>query len=153
MAKTVIDSIDSLRALVGQPLGASEWKTMGFADIVRFADATGDHQWLHVDKERCLRESPYGAPIAHGYFSVSLIAGLFFEIVEVAGFKAVVNYGLDKVRFPNPLKAEQRYRLVLGLTELREVKGGVEAVMNATIEVEGEAKPCCAAVVLYRFMA
>jgi acyl dehydratase len=149
---SVIDGVDGLRALAGQSLGVSTWHEMAFEDIVRFADATGDHQWLHVDRERCLRESPYGAPIAHGYFTVALIAGLFFTVVEVKGFKAVVNYGMDKVRFPTPLRAGSQYRLVLGLAEVREVKGGFEGVMNATIEVQGEPKPACAATIIYRFL-
>src|SRR5207253_658317 len=81
-------------------LGKSEWRTMKYEDIVRFADATGDHQWIHVDRERVKRDSPFGAPIAHGYFTLSLIAGLFFEMVETRNFGMVINYGLNKVRFP-----------------------------------------------------
>ncbi len=148
----VINGVDGLKAMVGQTLGTSTWREMAFEDIVRFADATGDHQWLHVDRERCVRESPYGAPIAHGYFTMSLIAGLFFSVVEIRGFKAVVNYGMDKVRFPTPLRAGSQYRLVLKLAEVRDVAGGVEALMNATIEVQGDAKPACAAMIIYRYL-
>jgi acyl dehydratase len=149
---TLIDGLEGLRALVGQKLGASEWKQLAHEDIVRFAEATGDFQWIHVDRERCQRESPFGVPIAHGYFSVSRIAGLFFEIVEIRGFALVLNYGLNKVRFPAPLKSGARYRLSLELKELKDIPKGVEALMLATIEIEGEAKPACAAEVLYRFM-
>ncbi|HZH14835.1 MAG TPA: MaoC family dehydratase [Archangium sp.] len=149
---TLIDGLEGLRALTGQKLGASEWKQLAHEDIVRFAEATGDFQWIHVDRERCQRESPFGVPIAHGYFSVSRIAGLFFEIVEIRGFALVLNYGLNKVRFPAPLKSGARYRLSLELKELKDIPKGVEALMLATIEIEGESKPACAAEVLYRFM-
>lgn len=150
--KTIIEGLDGLRAVVGQQLGASEWKELTYEDIVRFAEATGDSQWIHVDRERCKRESPFGVPIAHGYFSVSRIAGLFFETVDVRGFALVLNYGLNKVRFPAPLKLGARYRLSLKLAELKDVPKGVEALLLATIEIEGESKPACAAEVLYRYL-
>lgn len=151
--KTVIEGIEGLKALVGKDLGASTWRTMTYEDIVRFADATGDHQWIHVDRERIQRESPFGAPIAHGYFTLSLIAGLFFEIVDPRGFSLVINYGLNKVRFPSPLKAGQRYRLAIKLLEARDVTGGAEGILAGAVEVEGEKKPCCAAEIVFRFMA
>ncbi|WP_257459177.1 MaoC family dehydratase [Archangium lipolyticum] len=150
--KTIIDGLDGLKALVGQQLGASEWKELAYEDIVRFAEATGDFQWIHLDRERCQRESPFGVPIAHGYFSVSRIAGLFFEVVEIRGFALVLNYGLNKVRFPAPLKLGARYRLSLKLAELKDIPKGVEAQLLASIEIEGESKPACAAEVLYRYM-
>ncbi|HUB08268.1 MAG TPA: MaoC family dehydratase [Myxococcales bacterium] len=153
MSKIVIEGLAGLRARVGQELGRTDWRTMQFEDIVRFADATGDHQWIHVDRERARRESPFGAPIAHGYFTLSLVAGLFMELLDLRGFKLVINYGLNKVRFPTPLKEGARYRLVLKLAELKDVTGGVEALLPATIEVEGEAKPACVAEVVYRFLA
>jgi acyl dehydratase len=150
--KTLIEGLDGLKALLGQRLGASEWKQLAYEDIVRFAEATGDFQWIHVDRERCQRESPFGVPIAHGYFSVSRIPGLFSEIVDVRGFALVLNYGLNKVRFPAPLKMGARYRLTLELAELKELPKGAEALLHATIEIEGEPKPACAAEILYRYM-
>ncbi len=150
--KTQIRGPEGLKALAGQSLGTSEWRTMRFEDIVAFADATGDHQWIHVDRARAERESPYGAPIAHGYFSLSLVGGLFFELVDVGGFKAIVNYGLNKVRFPAPLKAGARYRVALQLVLVNDIKGGVEGTMQATVEIEGEAKPACAAELVFRFL-
>src|SRR5438105_7674537 len=150
--KTVIDGIAGLEALSGKELGKSEWSTMAFEDIVRFADATGDHQWIHVDRERARRESPFGAPIAHGYFTVSLIAGLFFEIIEPRNFAMVINYGLNKVRFPAPLKEGQRYRLAVKLAEVKPTGGAADALLAAAIEIEGESKPACAAELVYRFM-
>jgi len=149
--KTVIDGIAGLEALVGKELGKSEWRTMTFEDIVRFADATGDHQWIHVDRERARRESPFGAPIAHGYFTVSLIAGLFFELVEPRNFAMVINYGLNKVRFPAPLKEGQRYRLSVKLNDAKQSANAVEGLLAATIEIEGESKPACVAELVYRF--
>jgi acyl dehydratase len=149
---TVIEGLAGLKGQAGKELGTSEWQKLAFEDIVRFADATGDHQWIHVDRERIKKESPFGAPIAHGYFSLSRIAGLFFQVVQVKGFALVVNYGLNKVRFPSPLKEGARYRLALKLAEVSEVKGGVEGIFHATVEIEGEPKPACAAEVVFRFL-
>jgi len=151
MAKTLIDGVSGLKSLVGKELGTSPWKEMTFDAIRKFADATGDHQWIHVDKERIARESPFGKPIAHGYFTVSLIAGLFFELVEVRNFAMVINYGLNKVRFPAPLKEGQRYRLNVKVGEVKEIGNGVEGLLNATVEIEGEGKPACVAELVYRF--
>src|SRR3981189_1617139 len=97
--------------MVGKELGQTPWKEMTFDAILKFADVTGDHQWIHVDKERIARESPFKKPVAHGYFTVGLIGGLFFELVEVRNCRLVVNYGLNKVRFLAPLMEGQRYRL------------------------------------------
>src|SRR5438128_1776950 len=112
MDKLAIDGLQGLRALAGKDLGSSSWRQMRFEDIVQFAEVTGDHQWIHVDRERA-KAGPFGAPIAHGYFTLSLVAGLFFEMVESRGIQQVINYGLNKVRFPAPLKEGQRYRLSL----------------------------------------
>jgi len=137
--------------LVGKQLGQSPFREMTYEAIVKFADATGDHQWIHVDRERIKRESPFGKPIAHGYFTVSLIAGLFFELVEVRNFAMVINYGLNKVRFPAPLKEGQRYRLNVKLGDVKEIANGVEGLLNAVIEIEGEQKPACVAELVFRF--
>jgi acyl dehydratase len=151
VAKTLIDGVAGLKALVGKELGQTPWKEMTYDAIVKFADATGDHQWIHVDKERIAKESPFGAPIAHGYFTVSLIAGLFFELVEVRNFAMVINYGLNKVRFPAPLKAGQKYRLNVKLGDVKEIGNGVEGLLAAAIEIEGESKPACVAELVFRF--
>ncbi len=151
MSKTVIDGVAGLEALAGKELGVSEWRPMTYEAIARFADATGDHQWIHVDRERTARESPFGRPIAHGYFTLSLIAGLFFDMVEVKNFAMVINYGLNKVRFPTPLKEGQRYRLGMKLGSVSKIPNGVEGLLEATIEVEGERKPACAAEMVFRF--
>jgi acyl dehydratase len=151
LGKTLIDGVSGLKGLVGKELGTSAWRKMTFEDIRRFADATGDHQWIHVDRERIARDSPFGKPIAHGYFTVSMIAGLFFELVEVRNFAMVINYGLNKVRFPSPLKEGQKYRLNVKLGEVKEIPNGVEGLLNAAIEIEGEGKPACVAELVFRF--
>jgi acyl dehydratase len=152
MSKTPIDGIAGLESLVGKGLGATAWRTLGFDDILRFADATGDHQWIHVDRDRIARESPFGAPVAHGYYSLSVVAGLFFELVEIRGMAMVVNYGLNRVRWPAPLKEGARYRLACKLLEVKQAGKAHDAVMQATIEIEGEPKPACVAELVYRFV-
>ena len=148
-----VGTVEELNSYVGKLFGVSEWAELPFEQIVAFADATGDHQWIHVDRERIAKESPFGAPIAHGYLSMSLIAGKFFEVLELDGFKMIINYGCNKVRFPNPMKAGARFRLSLGLVSVTDVgKGWHEALMSATIEIEGEKKPACVAEVVYRFL-
>ena len=152
MARTSIEGYAGLQSYVGKPLGVSEWRTMRFEDIVAFANATGDQQWIHVDRERCARESPYKVPIAHGTFGISLIAGLYFEVVEVTGFAMVLNYGLNKVRFPAPLREGARYRLAMTLTGLKEIPGGCELLVQTVLEIENEAKPACAAESVFRYV-
>ncbi|MDP2312363.1 MAG: MaoC family dehydratase [Pseudomonadota bacterium] len=147
---TRIDGKDGLLSLSGTALGSSEWATMTYERIVAFADATGDHQWIHVDRERIAKESPYGAPIAHGYLTLSLVAGHFFDVLELAGFAMIINYGANKVRFPSPLKEGDRYRLSLTLGEVKEAGAWYEAIFLATIEIEGGKKPACVAECVYR---
>jgi acyl dehydratase len=135
------------------PVGATEWKTMTLERIRAFADATDDHQWIHVDEARIAAESPFGVPIAHGYLTLSLVAGNFFELIELEGMKLVINYGTNKVRFPTPLKVQDRYRLAIDFGDVVDKgKGWVEAVFLARIEVEGQDKPACAAECVYRFL-
>lgn len=149
----IIDGAAGLRALANTPIGATPYEEMTLDRIRAFADATGDHQWIHVDVDRIAKESPFGAPIAHGYLTLSLVAGRFFDLLELRGFGMVINYGTNKVRFPTPLKAGQRFRLSIQLGEVTEVKGGVlEAIFLASVEVEGEAKPALAAECVYRFL-
>ncbi len=142
-----------LKDHANQPVGASDWQEMTLDRIRAFAGATDDHQWIHVDEERIAKESPFGAPIAHGYLTLSLVAGNFFRLITLEGMKMVINYGTNKVRFPTPLKAGDRYRLAMEFGEVTEKGGGwLEAVFNARIEVEGQDKPACAAECVYRFL-
>ncbi|MEN9787741.1 MAG: hypothetical protein RLZZ299_3005 [Pseudomonadota bacterium] len=145
----VISGAAGLDALAGQELGATEWKTLPFEQIVAFADATFDHQWIHVDRARA-EASPFGAPIAHGFLTLSLVAGMFFDLVTLDGFAMILNYGTNKVRFPAPMKAGSRYRLSLKVGEVRPVADWREAVFVATIEIEGSSKPACVAECVWR---
>ena len=148
-----IEGAAGLAAYANQPIGSTDWEPMTFERIQAFADATGDHQWIHVDRERIAKESPFGAPIAHGYLTLSLVAGRFFELLELDGFAMVINYGTGKVRFPNPLKEGDQFRLTIQLGEVTEKRGGwYEAIFHAAVEVEGAAKPACAADCIYRFL-
>jgi acyl dehydratase len=152
MAKTLIDGIAGLKSLVGKDLGVTGWRKLTYEDIQRFADATGDHQWIHLDRARIAKESPFGAPIAHGYYSLSVIAGLFFELVESRGMAMVVNYGLNKVRFPAPLKEGASYRLSCKLLDVKEAGPAHEATLAATVEIQDSPKPACAAELVFRFI-
>ncbi len=148
-----IQGAQGLKELSGKSLGSTEWETMSFERICAFADATGDHQWIHVDRERIAKESPYGAPIAHGYLTLSLVAGRFFELLELQGFGMTINYGTNKVRFPNPLKEGARFRLSMSLGDVSELKGGwLEANFQASVDIEGETKPAVAAEVVFRLL-
>ena len=151
MATQTINGISELKELKGKDLAPSAWKTLRFEDIVAFADATGDHQWIHVDRERAARESPYKAPIAHGYFSLSRIPALLFETIEMKGVLGVINYGLNKVRFPAPLKEGATYRLQMAVESVTDVPGGVECNFKATIAIQNEAKPACVAEMVFRY--
>jgi acyl dehydratase len=149
MARTVIP-VAELRGAIGTEI-ASDWHTLAFDDIKAFADATGDHQWIHVDRARIAAESPYGAPIAHGYYTLSRFSRLLMDSFEVTGAKGIVNYGLNKVRFPAPMKEGAVYRLKGAVASVTDVKGGVEVVFQAAVEMRGEPKPAMAAEVVFRY--
>lgn len=151
MAKTELENPDALKDWVGKDLGASDWVEVTQDQINMFADATGDHQWIHVDVERAKKESPFGGPIAHGYWTVAIMADHMFQILNVKNTKLVVNYGLNKVRFPAPVPIGSKVRAKASVADVREVKGGIEAEFNVAIEVEGTEKPACVAAVIYRY--
>ncbi|MFF6977972.1 MaoC family dehydratase [Streptomyces sp. NPDC008343] len=145
-----VNGLDELKKLAGSDLGTSEWIEITQDRINTFADATGDHQWIHVDPERAA-EGPFGAPIAHGYLTLSLFIPLFTELLDVQGVTTKVNYGLNKVRFPSPVKVGSRIRLVGELAEVQEVPGGVQIAVDGTIEIEGGTKPAAVLTSLSRF--
>jgi acyl dehydratase len=147
-----VNGIDELKKLAGSELGTSAWLDVTQERIDTFADATGDHQWIHVDPERAA-EGPFGAPIAHGYLTLSLFIPLFTELLDVQGVTTKVNYGLNKVRFPAPVKAGSRIRLVGRLAEVEDVPGGVQITVDGTIETEGGTKPAAVLQSLSRFYA
>jgi acyl dehydratase len=147
-----VNGLDELKKLAGADLGTSEWIEVTQERIDTFADATGDHQWIHVDPERA-KAGPFGAPIAHGYLTLSLFIPLFTELLDVQGVTTKVNYGLNKVRFPSPVKVGSRIRLLGRLAEVAEVAGGVQITVDGTIEIEGGAKPAAVLQSLSRFYA
>jgi acyl dehydratase len=139
-----INGIDELKAHAGEDLGASDWHEVTQADINAFADATGDHQWIHVDPERA-RETPFGGTIAHGYYTLSLSPGLLDEVLRLDGMAFMVNYGLNKVRFPAVLPVGDRVRMRLRLASVDDVSGGAMMTSELTFEREGGEKPVCVA--------
>ena len=147
-----VNGLDELKKLAGSDLGTSEWIEVTQERIDTFADATGDHQWIHVDPERA-KDGPFGAPIAHGYLTLSLFIPLFTELLDVQGVTTKVNYGLNKVRFPSPVKVGSRIRLAGRLTEVEDVPGGVQITVDGAIEIEGGAKPAAVLQSLSRFYA
>ncbi|MET9083911.1 MaoC family dehydratase [Streptomyces sp. NPDC004237] len=147
-----VNGLDQLKKLAGSDLGSSDWIEVTQDRIDTFADATGDHQWIHVDPDLAAA-GPFGAPIAHGYLTLSLFIPLFTELLDVQGVSTKVNYGLNKVRFPSPVKVGSRIRLVARLVEVEEVAGGVQIVVDGTIEIEGGTKPAAVLQSLSRFYA
>ena len=149
---TVAHGLDGLRALAGQELGTSGWLEVTQEQVDTFADATRDHQWIHVDVERA-KDGPFGGTIAHGYLTVSLVIPMFVELLDVQGVGMGVNYGLDKLRFPAPVRVGSRIRLHATVTSVDDVPGGVQLSLSFVVEVEGGDKPACIAQALYRYYA
>ena len=150
--QTVV-AFDEVKNLVGKSLGHSAWREITQDQVNTFADATDDHQWIHTDPERAA-EGPFGAPIAHGFLTLSLLIPMWSELFDVTGVKTKVNYGLDKVRFTSPVKVGSRIRMTVTITDVQEVKGnGLHVVADATIEIEGEERPAVVATFLGRFYA
>ncbi len=146
MPARIIDGLDELRHAAGKEAGISEWIDVTQEMIDQFATLTGDRQWIHVDVERARRESPFGAPIAHGFLTMSLLSRIMRETVEVRGdYKLTVNYGLNRVRFPSPVPAGSRVRGRVAVNSVRDVEGGVEIAWGILVEVEGRDKPAVAA--------
>jgi acyl dehydratase len=139
-----ISGIDELRAKVGEELGVSEWHEVTQDEIDAFADATGDHQWIHVDPERAA-ETPFGSTIAHGLYTLSLGPRFTFALFTIEGFAFGLNYGYNKVRFPAPLPVDSRVRMRATLASVDDVPGGVQLTITQTFEREGEEKPVCVA--------
>jgi acyl dehydratase len=147
MPKRILDSPDSLKDLIGQEIAVTDWFNVTQERIQQFADATLDHQWIHVDVERARRESPFKAPITHGFLTLSLLPHFMHEALQIKqGVRLGVNYGLNRVRFVSPVRAGSNIRARITLQSLKDVPpGGVEVVFTATVELEGSEKPCCVA--------
>jgi acyl dehydratase len=147
-----ITGIEDLKAAEGETLGTSDWHEVTQADINTFADVTGDHQWIHVDPERA-KETPFGGTIAHGFYTVSLIPKFAYDLFTVEGIAFALNYGLNKVRFPAPLKVGSKVRMRATLSAADDIPGGVQMVTTNTFEVEGGEKPVCVAESVTRMFA
>ncbi len=139
---TVFETPAELKAAVGKHLGYSDWLEISQDRIDRFADATGDHQWIHVDPERA-KQGPFGATIAHGYLTQSLVNHFLPQIVEVRGISMGINYGADRLRFPAPVPVNSRVRGGAELLEVQEVKGTIQAKVRVTVEIQGSERPAC----------
>jgi acyl dehydratase len=149
MAITV-NGLDELKKLAGSDLGTSGWTEITQERVNTFAHATDDHQWIHVDPDKA-KDGPFGAPIAHGYLTLSLFIPLFTELLDVEGVTTKVNYGLNKVRFPAPVRVGSRIRLAARLAAVDDVPGGVQVTVDGTIEIDGSAKPAAVLQSVSRF--
>ncbi|MEU2454391.1 MaoC family dehydratase [Streptomyces sp. NPDC012765] len=146
----VFTSAEELHAGVGEPLGPSAWLEVDQKRIDLFADATGDHQWIHVDPERAA-DGPFGSTIAHGYLTLSLLPSLVPQVMRVEGMRMGLNYGTNKVRFPAPVPVGSRLRATAVITEVAEAGGGVQVTATVTVEREGGDKPVCVAESVSRY--
>lgn len=152
MAQTVFEHPNDLLNAVGTELGVSEWLQIDQNRINQFADATGDHQWIHVDEERA-KTGPFGATIAHGYLTLALSNLFLPTLIEVKNISMGINYGMNKVRFPSPVKVGSRVRARAVLQEAEPIKGGVQVVIVITMEIEGSDRPGCVIDSVTRYLA
>ena len=150
MAPRIINGSAELKSAIGEHLGYSDWLEITQEQVNLFADATGDHQWIHIDVERATKESPFGGPIAHGYLTLSLAPVLLPQVVVTTGFKMGVNYGCNKVRFMSPVPVGSRLRMGAKLVAADDIAGGVQSTYELTFETEGSTKPSCVAEVIFR---
>jgi acyl dehydratase len=150
MPARVFTSIDDLKGAVGTHLGYSEWWEITQERVTAFADATDDHQFIHVDPDRAAM-TPFGGPIAHGYLTLSLVVPLVQQILKVEGIKMAVNYGANKVRFPAPVPVGSKLRAGVVLVSVEDVAGGAQSIFDVTFEIEGGTKPVCVAQTVTRY--
>jgi acyl dehydratase len=144
----IVRTIEDAKALVGQEIGVSEWVVVDQARINQFAAATDDHQWIHTDTERAKAEMPGGQTIAHGYLLISLMPALMDKLVEMPTLQRAINYGLNKVRFKNPVPSGSRVRLRSVLLQAQKRAGALQVILENTLEIEGQPKPACVAEVI-----
>ncbi len=147
---TTVHGVDEFHTLVGTHLGHSDWERVDQDRVNLFADATGDHQWIHVDPERA-KNGPFGGAIAHGYLTLSLAPVLLNRVITVEGTSFGVNYGCNKVRFPSPVLVGSDLRLGAAVAQVDDVEGGVQVTYDLTLEVKDAPKPSCVAQVVYRY--
>jgi acyl dehydratase len=152
MPPLVVDKVISLKDFVGREIAVTDWLTITQDRIDRFAEATGDRQWIHVDRERAQRESPYGATVAHGFLTLSLLSHFVKLAIQIkGGVRMAINYGLNRVRFPAAVRADSRIRARVGLLSVKELPDALEAAFSVSLEGEGLEKPCCVAEWIVRY--
>ena len=152
MPPVVVENVHSLKDYAGREIAVTDWLLMTQERINRFADATDDRQWIHVDPERAQKESPYGATIAHGFLTLSLVSQFMKQAIQIqGGVRMAINYGLNRVRFPSAVRAGSKIRARVGLVELKELPDSLEATYSIAIESENSSKPCCVAEWLVRY--
>ena len=146
----VITGVEDLKSKIGQHLGWSNWHQVTQEQIDQFAQATGDHQWIHVNEELA-KKGPFGTTIAHGYLTLSLVPTLLPQIMTVEGVGMSINYGANKIRFPSPVRSGSKVRLGVTIVEIQDIQNGVQALVDVTIEESNATKPSLAAQLVYRY--
>ena len=149
--RVIVETADSLKEYWGKEIGVSEWLVITQERVAQFAEVTEDRQWIHLDREQAEKESPFGATIAHGFLTLSLASHFVSNVVQVRGIGMAVNYGLNRVRFPAPVRVGSRIRGRIGLVSLKEVAEASEVVFSVVVEIEGGEKPCCVAEWVVRY--
>ena len=152
MAPVVLENVRALKEFVGREIGVTGWLSLTQKRIEQFAEATEDRQWIHLDRERAGTESPYGATIAHGFLTLSLVSYFVKEVIAIRrGVRMAVNYGLNRVRFPSPVRSDSKIRARIALLPLKELPDAVEVTFYVTMENEDSDKPCCVAEWVVRY--
>jgi acyl dehydratase len=152
MPPVVLETVHALNSFVGLEIAATDWLTITQDRIDRFAEATEDRQWIHVDRERAKKESPFGTTIAHGFLTLSLFSRFMQQAIQIkSGVRMGINYGLNRVRFPSPVPADSQIRARVSVLSLKEIPKAVEATFSITVEARGTEKPCCVAEWLVRY--
>ncbi|RHX84309.1 MaoC family dehydratase [Leptospira stimsonii] len=151
MAKVVLSSFAELEAYTGKEIGVSDYHTITQEQVNRFADATLDHQWIHTDPERAAKESPFGTTIAHGYLTLSMAPYLLSQILELKNIKMGINYGMEKLRFLEPVKVGSKLRIRAELIELKDLRGTARMTLKMTFETEGSTKAAAVGEVIYLY--
>ena len=147
----IINNYAEFEALLGQVIGTSDWHTITQQQINQFAEATIDHQWIHTDEERAKNEGPFGATIAHGYLTVSLLPFFWHQIADVQNLKMEINYSIDSIKFAQPVKVNSRVRLIAKLASIVNLRGITKAAIAVTMEIEGEKKPAYTGEVVFLY--
>jgi acyl dehydratase len=153
MGKTIINSYAEFEAFLGKEIGTSEFIEITQEQIDKFADATLDYQWIHTDPERAAQESPFKTTIAHGYLTVSMLTYLWYSIVDVRNVKMIVNYGIEKLKFQQPVLVNNKIRAIVSLHDIKNLRGVAKIQVKIVVEIEGQEKPAYDALVtfLYHF--